>query len=139
MVIHYSFTDVLKFVESSFTTKEKLLIFSENDYHNCRNFITSEFVTNEYLQKIVMKMVERSNKKGEDNNKKRFYSDCIEDKLLDCYTISKEYAEKDEEKVIKMFNFCKKYEISNKLFSRILSALEKNGVVSVNYRTIYEV
>lgn len=40
-------------------------------------------------------MVEKPIKK-EEQSKKRFYSDCIEDKLLDCYTISKQYAEKDE-------------------------------------------
>jgi len=94
IAIYYSFTDVIKFVESCFTVKDKLLMFSETDYHNYRNQITSEFVTPEYLQKIVIKMVEKPPRK-EEQNKKRFYSDCIEDKLLDCYTISKKYAEKD--------------------------------------------
>ena len=75
----------------------------------------------------------------EEQSKKRFYSDYIEDKLLDCYTISKQYAEKDEEKVIRINTFCRKHEISTKLFGKILDALEKNGVVGVNYRTIYEV
>lgn len=63
----------------------------------------------------------------------------MEDKLLDCYTISKQYAEKDEEKVIRINTFCRKHEISTKLFGKILDALEKNGVIGVNYRTIYEV
>ena len=58
--------------------------------------ITSEFVTPDYLQRVVMKMVEKPLKK-EENTKKRFFSDCIEDKLLDSYTLSKQYAEKDEE------------------------------------------
>ena len=138
IAIYYSFTDVIKFVESCFTVKEKLLIFSETDFHNYRNWITSEFVTPEYLQKVVMKMVEKPIKK-EENSKKRFYSDCIEDKLLDCYTISKQYAEKDEEKVLKVNSFCKKHEISSKLFGKIMTALEKNGVIGINYRTIYEI
>lgn len=138
IAIYFSFTDVVKFVESCFTTKDKLLMFSETDYHNYRNAITSEFVTQEYLQKIVMRMVEKPLKK-EENNKKRFYSDCIEDKLLDCYTISKQYAEKDEEKVLRMNTFCKKYKISPKLFTKILNALEKNGALAINYRTIYEI
>ena len=108
IAIYFSFTDVIKFVESCFTVKDKLLIFSETDYHNNRNWITSEFVTPEYMQKVVMKMVEKPVKK-EEHSKKRFYSDCIEDKLLDCYTISKQYAEKDEEKVIRVNSFCKKH------------------------------
>lgn len=70
-------------------------MFSENDYHNYRNSITAEFVTLDYLQRVVMRMVEKAPKK-EENSKKRFYSECIEDKFLDCYTISKQYAEKDE-------------------------------------------
>jgi hypothetical protein len=83
-------------------------MFSHNDYHNHRNTITSELVTPEYLQKVVMKMVEKPLKAPE-HSKKRFYSDCIEDKLLDCYTISKQYAEKDEEKVIRVNTFCRKH------------------------------
>ena len=51
-------------------------------------------VTDDNLQKIVMKMVEKTVRR-EEQSKKRFYSDYIEDKLLDCYTISKQYAEKD--------------------------------------------
>ena len=90
----------------------------------------------DYLQKIVMRMVEKPIKK-EEQSKKRFYSDCIEDKLLDCYTISKQYAEKDEEKVLRMNTFCKKYEISPKLFTKIIDALEKNGAIGINYRTMY--
>ncbi len=100
--------------------------------------ITADLVTEENLQKIVMKMVEKSSKK-EDQCKKRYYSDYIDDKILDCYTISKQYAEKDEEKVIRIATFCRKHEISNKLFDRILDSLEKNGVVGINYRTIYEI
>ena len=60
------------------------------------------------MQKVVMKMVEKPAKK-EEHSKKRFYADCIEDKLLDCYTISKQYAEKDEEKVLRVNSFCKKH------------------------------
>lgn len=41
IAIYYSFTDVIKFVESCFTVKDKLLMFSEVDYHNIRNSITS--------------------------------------------------------------------------------------------------
>ena len=138
IAIYYTFTDVIKFVESCFTVKDKLLMFSETDYHNYRNLITSEFVTPEYLQKIVMKMVEKPPRK-EELSKKRFYSDCIEDKLLDCYTISKKYAEKDEEKVLRMNSFCKRHEISTKLFSKIIDALEQHGAIATNYRTIYEI
>ena len=83
-------------------------------------------------------MVEKSLKK-EENNRKRYYSDCIEDKLLDCYTISKQYAEKDEEKVLRTNTFCKKHEISTKLLGKIIDALEKSGVIGINYRTIYEI
>ena len=95
IAIYWSFTDVVKFVESSFTTKEKLLLFEENDYHNYRNFITADFVTLDNLEKIVMKMVEKTVKKDE-QSKKRFYSDFVDDKILDCFTVSKQFAEKDE-------------------------------------------
>lgn len=42
-----------------------------------------------------MHMVEKPIKK-EEQSKKRCYSDFIDDKLLQCYTVSKQYAEKDE-------------------------------------------
>ena len=64
------------------------------DYHNYRNFITSELVTLDCLRRIVMNMVEKPRKR-EEQSKKRFYSDAIDDKLFDCYTVSKLYAEKD--------------------------------------------
>lgn len=83
-----------------------------------------------------MRMVEKPPKK-EDNSRKRFYSECVDDKILDCYTISKQYAEKDEEKVLRVNNFCKKYEISPKLFTKIIEALERNGAIGINYRTMY--
>jgi predicted kinase len=57
--------------------------------------LTADFVTSDNLHKIVMRMVEKTMKK-EEQTKKRYYSDYIEDKMLDCYTISKQYAEKDE-------------------------------------------
>ena len=69
----------------------------------------------------------------------RFYSDYIEDKLLDSYTLSKQYAEKDEEKVLKINSFCKRHEISSKLFGKIMNALDRNGVIGTNYRTIHEI
>ncbi len=65
-----------------------MLLFEENDYHNYRNMITADLVTEDNLQKIVMRMVEKTSRK-EDQSKKRYYSDFIDDKILDCYTISK--------------------------------------------------
>lgn len=41
--------------------------------------------------------------------------------------------------MIKINSFCKKHEITSKLFGKIINALEKNGVISINYRTIYEI
>lgn len=53
-------------------------------------------------------MVEKSNKK-EDQSRKRYYSDYIDEKIFDSYTVSKQYAEKDEEKVIRIATFCRKH------------------------------
>ena len=58
---------------------------------------------------------------------------------MNSYTISKQYAEKDEEKVLKINSFCKQHEISNKLFGKIIEALENTNVIVSNYRTLYEI
>lgn len=43
------------------------------------------------LAKIVMKVMERPRKK-ETNTGRKFYSDCVDDKLLDMYSVSKNYV-----------------------------------------------
>jgi len=52
-----------------------------------------------------MKIMEK-NKKREQTNSRRFYSDCVDDKM-DMYSVSKMYADKNEEKVIRINSFCK--------------------------------
>lgn len=45
--------------------------------------------------KVVMKIMEKP-KKVESETFKRFYSGYMDDRLLDRYTVHKEYAERDE-------------------------------------------
>lgn len=89
LAIYYNFTDVAKFVDSCCTVDNKLLLLSEDDYHNTRNLITAELVTMDNLSAIVMRMVSKNIKK-ENIGRKRYYSGSIDDKLLDCYSISKQ-------------------------------------------------
>lgn len=76
-----------------------------------------------------MKIMEKGKKK-EQNSLKRFYSDCVDDKLFDCYSVSKEFTAKDEEKVIRINWFCKTYEITYKNFKKVVDALCKDGVLN---------
>ena len=46
------------------------------------------------LQKLAMKLLERTPNK-ETHCKKRYYSDCYEDKLMNTFTVNKEFIEKD--------------------------------------------
>lgn len=50
--------------------------------------ITSDLVTIDNLQKLVMKMIERQVTR-EQSSKKRSYSNCIEDRLMNTFTVSK--------------------------------------------------
>ena len=98
IVIFYCFTDVPTFVESCFTAKEKLLLFAENDYHNSRNSLTTDITPITLLQRAVMLAVEKPTCPQE-VTRKRCYSDYVDDCLLEPYTVSKQLAEKNEEKV----------------------------------------
>jgi len=94
LVIFYSFTDVRKFVECCPNVKNKLLLFDEDDYHNCRNQMTSDYLNNVTLQKHIVKIIEKQQKK-DSLVKKRFYSDYIDDRMLTNYSVSKQIIEKD--------------------------------------------
>ena len=94
LVVYYSFTDVVRFVEGVFTAKEKLLLLADDDFHNLRNNITADFLQLDILQRIVMKIVERPIKKDQPS-KKRFYAEIVDDNILDSYTVSKQVAERD--------------------------------------------
>ena len=58
---------------------------------------------------------------------------------MNCYSVCKQYAEKDEEKVIRMNAFCRKNQISSRLLTKVIDALQSNGVIGINYRTIFEI
>ena len=90
------------------------------------------------LMKIVMKIMEKP-KKVESAVYKRYYSGYMEDNLLDCYSIEKEYAERDEEKVVKVNYFCKTYDINMRTLNRVLDNLEENSVTKNLCRVVYEV
>ena len=70
---------------------------------------------------------------------KRFYSDCIDDKLLHCYSVSKQFAEKDEEKVIRISWFCQAYDVTPRVFKKVIDALCKCGVILKECKLVYEI
>jgi hypothetical protein len=119
LVVFYNFTDGKKFVEYCPGTKNKLLLFDEDDYHNFRNSLTSDYLNDSTLQKHIVKIIEKVQKKDA-QIKKRFYSDYIDDRMLNCYSISKQIIEKDEEKNLKINNFCKVNCVTVKNFMRII-------------------
>ena len=116
----------------------RLLMLVDDDYYVVRNNITSDHLTTTNLMKIVMKIMEK-NKKVDSTVYKRYYSGYMEDRLLDCYSICKEYAERDEEKVIRFNWFCKSHEITSKVLNRVLDALDKSNVIRTICRVIYEI
>ena len=138
MVVYYCFTDVPMFVESCFTTKDKLLLFAENDYHNYRNGLTADLTPMALLQRAVMLAVEKP-VRPQEVTRKRCYSDYVDDRLLEPYTVSKQLAEKNEEKVLRIQWFSKRHQLPVRLVNRILGALEQQQVISMNYRTNCEV
>ncbi len=88
--------------------------------------------------KIVMKIMEKP-KKVESTVYKRFYSGYMEDQLLDTYTVTKEYVERDEEKVLKSNWFCKTHEISPRVLNRVLEDLDKNDVIKNLCKVVFEI
>lgn len=138
LVVFYSFADVRKFVECCPNVKNKLLLFDEDDYHNCRNLMTADYLNNSILQKHIVKIIEKQQKK-DSLVKKRFYSDYIDDRMLTNYSVSKQIIEKDEEKNIKINQFCRNNSISQKNFSRIVDGLVEIGMININCKAIYEI
>ncbi len=57
LVVFYSFTDVKKFVETCPNVKNKVLLFDEDDYHNFRNSLTSDYLNYTHLQKNIIKII----------------------------------------------------------------------------------
>lgn len=55
------------------------------------------------------------------------------------YSINKHFTEKNEEKVIRINWFCKTYEISPKIFKRIMSGLYISGIVTKDCKLVYEI
>lgn len=135
LVVFYNFTDVKKFVETCPNVKNKLLLFDEDDYHNFRNSMTSDYLNNSTLQKHIVKIIEKPQKK-DNQTKKRFYSDYIDDRLMTNYSVSKQIIEKDEEKNIKINNFCKTNFLTQRNFMKIIDGLVEVGMISINCRAV---
>lgn len=138
-VVFFAFTDVPKFLEYMPDTAHRLLMLVDDDYYIVRNNITSDHLTEANLTKVVMRAMEKPKKAESTNSLKRYHSGYFEDGLLDTYTIAKEYIERDEEKVIRISWFCKTYEISTKVFNRVIDALDRNGVIENVCRLVYEI
>ena len=83
------------------------MLLVDEDYYHLRNSLTSDFVTNDNLYKIAMKLMEKPKKREESGGLKRCYSQHINDKILDCFSVSKEDTSKQEEKIVKVTSFCK--------------------------------
>ena len=135
-ILFFNFMDVPKFIEYCPDTPNRIALLVDDDYFKLRNEITCDYIGSESLVKIVMKIMEKP-KKRETSSLKRFYSDCVDDKLFDCYSISKEYATKDEEKVIRINWFCKTFDVSSKNFKKVLEALCKDGVLTQECKLAY--
>ena len=82
-------------MESAPDISHRLLLLSEEDYNIVRNNITSDHLTTINLMKVVMKIMEKP-KQTETTSFKRFYSGAMDDRLLDRYSVYKEYAARDE-------------------------------------------
>ena len=83
--------------------------------------------------------MEKGKKKETTTNPKRFYSDYVEDKLFERYSVAKKYAEKDEEKVIRINWFCKNFDISLRTFKRVIDALCKAEILYKNCKLVFEI
>ena len=70
---------------------------------------------------------------------RKCYSEYVEDKLLDMYSVSKNYVEKNEEKVIRINWFCRTYDVGIKTFKKVIDALCKNKIVFKDCRLVYEI
>lgn len=82
-----------------------------------------------------MKLLEKTRKK-EPNSNRRFYSDYVDDKM-DMYSVSKMFAEKNEEKVIRINWFCKNNDITLKCFQRIVNGLVRANVVTRDCKLVF--
>lgn len=56
-VIFYNFIDVPRFVEYCPDIKHRLILLAEDDFFTVRNDITSDFLNQTNLSKIVMKIM----------------------------------------------------------------------------------
>ncbi len=134
----YNFTDVKKFIEYCPNVKNKLLLFDEDDYHNCRNQMTADYLNNSTLQRHIIKVIEKQQKK-DSLAKKRFYSDYIDDRMLTNYSVSKQIIEKDEEKNIRISQFCRTNSLTQRNFMRIIDGLMEIGMIHINCRAVFEI
>jgi hypothetical protein len=55
------------------------------------------------------------------------------------YSVSKNYVEKNEEKVIRINWFCKTYDIGIKQFKKVIDGLCKNQIVTKDCKLVYEI
>jgi hypothetical protein len=100
--------------------------------------MTSDYLNNFTLQKHIVKVIEKQQKK-ESLVKKRFYSDYIDDRILANYSVSKQIIEKDEEKNMKITQFCRTNSLTQKNFMRIIDGLVEIGMIQINCRAIFEI
>lgn len=63
----------------------------------------------------------------------------MDDRLLEMYSVTKNYVEKNEEKVIRINWFCKNYDIGIKPFKKVIDGLCKMQIVSKNCKLVYEI
>ena len=78
-------------------------------------------------------------KKKEGNSLKRFYSDCVDDKAFSRTSTAKKFAEKNEEKIIRIGWFCKNFDISAKNFKKVIDSLCWNGIILRVAKFVYEI
>lgn len=55
------------------------------------------------------------------------------------YSVSKNYVEKNEEKVIRINWFCRTYDVGIKNFKKVIDALCKNKIVLKDCKLVYEI
>lgn len=121
-IIFHSFLDIPKFLNYCPDARERLLLLVDDDFHTVRNNITADHLTMPNLMKIVMRIMERP-KTISSNTAKRYYSGVMEDQWLQCLSMNKCFFDKDEEKVIKINSFCKRYNISGRVLDRVIETL----------------
>ena len=66
------------------------MLLVDEDYFTLRNVITSDYLPIDNLQRVAIKLLEKPKKKEESSTYKRCYSQHINDKLLECFSTSKE-------------------------------------------------